>query len=76
MDVVQICKEDQEQAFAMLAAVLWPGNISFQVIDNENHVEVFTNEGKIGIILSKLNCQLLVLANNKQYLNFSYFTIY
>ena len=50
----------------MLAAALWLGNISFQVIDNENHVEVFTNEGKIGIILSKLNCQLLVLANNRQ----------
>ena len=75
LDVVQICKEDQEQAFAMLAAVLWLGNISLQVIDNENHVEVFTNEGKIGIILSKLNCQLSILANNRQHLNFSHFTI-
>jgi myosin heavy subunit len=30
----------------MLAAVLWLGNISFTVIDNENHVEAVTDEGK------------------------------
>jgi myosin-5 len=65
LDTVQIHKEDQEQAFAMLAAVLWLGNISFQVIDNGNHVEVLANEGKIDIILSKLNCQLSVLANSR-----------
>ncbi|KAH7544217.1 hypothetical protein JRO89_XS15G0130300 [Xanthoceras sorbifolium] len=41
---VQICKEDKDHAFAMLAAVLWLGNISFQVIDNENHVEVLADE--------------------------------
>ncbi|XP_068639528.1 myosin-1-like [Aristolochia californica] len=45
LDVVQICKEDQENAFALLAAVLWLGNISFPVIDNENHVEVVNDEG-------------------------------
>ncbi|KAK9268785.1 hypothetical protein L1049_000548 [Liquidambar formosana] len=44
LDVVQICKEDQEHAFAMLAAVLWLGNISFQAIDNDNHVEVVADE--------------------------------
>jgi myosin-5 len=65
LDIVQICKDDQEQAFAMLATVLWLGNISFQVIDNGNHVEVLANEGKIDIILSKLNCQLSVLANSR-----------
>ncbi|XP_028061806.1 myosin-2 isoform X2 [Camellia sinensis] len=43
-DTVQISKEDQENAFEMLAAVLWLGNISFQVIDNENHVEVVADE--------------------------------
>lgn len=31
----------------MLAAVLWLGNISFQATDNENHVEVLADEGKI-----------------------------
>lgn len=44
LDIVQICKEDQEHAFSMLAAVLWLGNISFQVVDSENHVEVVANE--------------------------------
>ncbi|XP_050216632.1 myosin-2 isoform X2 [Mercurialis annua] len=44
MDVVQISKSDQEQVFAMLATILWLGNISFQVIDNENHVEVLADE--------------------------------
>lgn len=29
----------------MLAAVLWLGNISFIVIDNENHVEAVEDEG-------------------------------
>ncbi|XP_031266701.1 myosin-2 [Pistacia vera] len=44
LDMVQICKEDKDNTFAMLAAVLWLGNISFQVIDNENHVEVLADE--------------------------------
>lgn len=30
----------------MLAAVLWLGNISFVVIDNENHVQAVEDEGK------------------------------
>ncbi|KAI5063038.1 hypothetical protein GOP47_0021585 [Adiantum capillus-veneris] len=44
MNVVQISKEDQNSAFAMLAAVLWLGNVTFSVIDNENHVSVDDNE--------------------------------
>ncbi|CAL5341893.1 unnamed protein product [Camellia sinensis] len=44
LDTVRLCKEDQDNAFEMLAAVLWLGNISFQVIDNENHVEVVADE--------------------------------
>lgn len=46
LDVVHVSKEDQESVFAMLAAVLWLGNISFNVVDNENHVEVVEDEGK------------------------------
>ena len=46
LDVVHIRKEDQENVFAMLAAVLWLGNISFTVIDNENHVQAVEDEGK------------------------------
>lgn len=45
LDVVHISKEDQQSVFAMLAAVLWLGDISFSVIDNENHVEAVTDEG-------------------------------
>lgn len=31
----------------MLAAVLWLGNISFSIVDNENHVEAVADEGKV-----------------------------
>ncbi|KAK8950857.1 hypothetical protein KSP39_PZI003308 [Platanthera zijinensis] len=44
-DNVGICKEDQENAFAALAVVLWLGNVKFEVIDNENHVQVIPAEG-------------------------------
>ncbi|KAI3457512.1 hypothetical protein Pfo_014175 [Paulownia fortunei] len=44
LDTIRICKDDQEHAFEMLAAVLWLGNISFLVIDNENHIEVVADE--------------------------------
>ncbi|XP_033140807.1 myosin-2 [Brassica rapa] len=43
-DIVQIPKEHQERVFALLAAVLWLGNVSFRVTDNENHVEVVADE--------------------------------
>ncbi|KAJ7942630.1 myosin 1 [Quillaja saponaria] len=49
LDVVHISKEDQESVFAMLAAVLWLGNISFTVIDNENHVEAVEDEGLLNV---------------------------
>lgn len=45
LDVVHISKEDQESVFAMLSAVLWLGNVSFAVIDDENHVEPVNDEG-------------------------------
>ncbi|KAK9674026.1 hypothetical protein RND81_12G206000 [Saponaria officinalis] len=44
LDAVQISKKDQESVFAVLTAVLWLGNISFQSIDNENHIEVLADE--------------------------------
>ena len=52
LDTVRLCKEDHDNAFDMLAAVLWLGNISYQVIDNENHVEVVADEGKVYILVS------------------------
>lgn len=47
MKVVQISQTDQESAFAMLAAVLWIGNINFSVVDTENHVTIVDKEGKL-----------------------------
>ncbi|KGN59875.1 myosin-2 [Cucumis sativus] len=44
LDILKFTKEDQEHAFGLLAAVLWIGNITFQTIDSENHVEVMANE--------------------------------
>ncbi|CAL5402252.1 unnamed protein product [Camellia sinensis] len=45
LDIVHVSKEDQESVFKMLTAVLWLGNVSFKVIDNENHVEPVADEG-------------------------------
>ncbi|XP_027353787.1 myosin-2-like isoform X2 [Abrus precatorius] len=47
LDTVQICKEDQELIFKMLAAILWMGNISFHITDSENHIEVVDDEAVI-----------------------------
>ncbi|CAL1374913.1 unnamed protein product [Linum trigynum] len=44
LDIVHVSMEDQESVFAMLAAVLWLGNVSFTVIDSENHVEPVADE--------------------------------
>lgn len=51
LNTINMSKEDQEQVFEMLAAVLWLGNISFQVIDNENHVDVVADEGIIYMLV-------------------------
>lgn len=45
MNIVHISKEDQENVFAMISAVLWLGDVSFTIIDNENHVEIVVDEG-------------------------------
>ncbi|XP_042064590.1 myosin-2-like isoform X1 [Salvia splendens] len=44
LDSIRICKEDQEHAFEMLASVLWLGNITFLVTDNQKHIEVVSDE--------------------------------
>ncbi|WOH07497.1 hypothetical protein DCAR_0726927 [Daucus carota subsp. sativus] len=49
LNVVHVSKENQERVFAMLAAVLWLGNVSFTVIDNENHVEPVVDEGLVTV---------------------------
>ncbi|KAH0654092.1 hypothetical protein KY289_031770 [Solanum tuberosum] len=44
LNTVRISERDQEHAFQMVASVLWLGNITFQVIDDESHVEVVQSE--------------------------------
>jgi myosin-5 len=46
MNIVHISKEDQDNVFTMVSAILWLGDVSFTVIDNENHVEIVVDEGK------------------------------
>ncbi|KAG5077339.1 hypothetical protein JHK82_056034 [Glycine max] len=57
LDVVHISKGDQENVFAMLAAVLWLGNISFTVVDNENHVQAVEDEG-LFTVAKLIGCEI------------------
>ncbi|KAK4255746.1 hypothetical protein QN277_008704 [Acacia crassicarpa] len=62
LDVVQICKEDQEHLFKILAAILWLGNVSFQISDNENHVVVVDDEAvTIAAMLMGCSSQELIV---------------
>ncbi|KAI9070663.1 hypothetical protein K1719_047376 [Acacia pycnantha] len=66
LDVVQICKEDQEQLFKILAAILWLGNVSFQISDNENHVVVVDDEAvTIAAMLMGCSSQELIVTLSK-----------
>ncbi|KAL3850779.1 hypothetical protein ACJIZ3_012661 [Penstemon smallii] len=68
LNTVRICKEDQEHVFEMIAAVLWLGNISFLVIDNENHIEVVADEAVInaaGLIGCDTEDLMLALSTRK-----------
>jgi hypothetical protein len=76
MNVVQISKQDQEQTFEMLSAVLWLGNISFGVVEHDNHAVVDENEGNsflldlnflLGSFMLVINvCLLLQSSLNKR----------
>ncbi|XP_048612636.1 myosin-1 isoform X1 [Brassica napus] len=57
LDIVHVSKEDQESVFAMLAAVLWLGNVSFTVIDNENHVEPVADES-LSTVAKLIGCNI------------------
>ncbi|XP_063946435.1 myosin-2 [Daucus carota subsp. sativus] len=63
LNTIHLSEEDQQHAFEMLAAVLWMGNISFQVAENENYVEVLSDEA-CKMVASLLGCSLedLILA--------------
>ncbi|CAA7036455.1 unnamed protein product [Microthlaspi erraticum] len=57
LDIVHVSKEDQESVFAMLAAVLWLGNVSFTIIDNENHVEPLEDES-LSTVAKLIGCNI------------------
>ncbi|XP_024397400.1 myosin-1 [Physcomitrium patens] len=57
MNVVQICKEDQQKVFELLSAVLWLGNIVFRVSEPDNHVVVVDNEA-VEIAAALLGCEV------------------
>ncbi|KAK6131574.1 hypothetical protein DH2020_034685 [Rehmannia glutinosa] len=57
LNTIRICKDDQEHAFEMLAAVLWLGNISFHVIDNENHIEVVNFLFALYFLVHSMSCR-------------------
>ncbi|ESQ30445.1 hypothetical protein EUTSA_v10011193mg [Eutrema salsugineum] len=67
LDIVHVSKEDQESVFAMLAAVLWLGNVSFNIIDNENHVEPEPDES-LSTVAKLMGCNIneLKLALSKR----------
>ncbi|KAL1823383.1 hypothetical protein ACET3Z_010161 [Daucus carota] len=68
LNAFSMSKEDQEHVFQVVAAVLWLGNISFQVIDSEDHVKVVADEA-LATASSLLGCRsedlMLVLSINK-----------
>uniref|UniRef100_A0A6N2LIG1 Myosin motor domain-containing protein n=1 Tax=Salix viminalis TaxID=40686 RepID=A0A6N2LIG1_SALVM len=66
LDIVHVSKENQESVFAMLAAVLWLGNVSFSVVDND-HVEPVAIDTRDALAKSIYSCLfgLLVEQVNK-----------
>ncbi|MCL7040047.1 hypothetical protein MKW94_026393 [Papaver nudicaule] len=57
LDIVHVNKKDQESVFAMLTAVLWLGNISFAVVDNENHAEPVADEA-LDTVAKLIGCEV------------------
>ncbi|PWA75049.1 DEA(D/H)-box RNA helicase family protein [Artemisia annua] len=70
LDILHVSKEGQENVFAMLATVLWLGNVTFSVIDNQNHVEPVIDEGVVDIIFGHARsvfheCEICVIADQR-----------
>ncbi|KAI3816405.1 hypothetical protein L1987_16099 [Smallanthus sonchifolius] len=56
LDIVHVSKEDQENVFAMIAAVLWLGNVTFSTVDDNNHVEPVIDEA-LQTVAKLLGCE-------------------
>ncbi|KAL7586260.1 myosin-1 [Lactuca sativa] len=57
LDVVHVSKENQENVCEMLAAVLWLGNVTFSLVDDENHVEPVVDEA-LQTVAKLLGCRI------------------
>ncbi|KAJ4843468.1 hypothetical protein Tsubulata_006796 [Turnera subulata] len=60
LNVIQISKDDQEEAFTMLAAVLWLGNISFDAIDRRDALSKFIYASLFEWLVEQINESLAV----------------
>ncbi|KAL5224325.1 hypothetical protein ABZP36_010964 [Zizania latifolia] len=69
MNIVHISKEDQDNVFAIVSAVLWLGDVSFTIVDNENHVEIVVDEAA-EMVARLLGCSIedLNLALSKRHM--------
>ncbi|KAL4580256.1 hypothetical protein LXL04_016442 [Taraxacum kok-saghyz] len=68
MDALKISCVDQERIFKLVAAILWLGNISFEVIDHEFHVQVVPDEAcrsAAKLMGCKVKDLMAVLSTNK-----------
>ncbi|KAK1391255.1 Myosin-2 [Heracleum sosnowskyi] len=68
LNMIHMSEEDQQHAFEMLAAVLWIGNISFRVAENETYAEVLANEAckKVaGLLGCSLEDLIVALSTHK-----------
>ncbi|KAK1435680.1 hypothetical protein QVD17_01446 [Tagetes erecta] len=67
-DTLGISSQDQENVFQLLAAILWLGNISFAVTDQEEHVELVVDEASRSaarLMGCKMDELMVVLSTNK-----------
>ncbi|KAK1419770.1 hypothetical protein QVD17_29087 [Tagetes erecta] len=56
LDIVHVSKDDQENVFAMLAAVLWLGNVTFVNANDNNYVEPVIDEALL-TVAKLLGCE-------------------
>ncbi|KAL5231801.1 hypothetical protein ABZP36_030577 [Zizania latifolia] len=69
MNIVHISKENQDNVFVIVSAVLWLGDVSFTIVDNENHVEIVVDEAA-EMVARLLGCSIeyLNLALSKRHM--------
>ncbi|XP_078439934.1 myosin-1-like isoform X2 [Wolffia australiana] len=56
-EVIHVSKEDQYNIFAILAAILWLGNVTFRIVDDDDHVDTLNDEA-LSVVSSLLGCSV------------------